>query len=92
MKRKVAPELTSPKACVYILTWTEANVSALGLSVTDRSVGIGRLLDFFLRPVNRFSYFRAKHNNSSNHKSKSFDSSRQFAVFVWRGFGENGVE
>ena len=45
----------------------------------------------FKLTVNQFGYVRAKHN-SSNHKSKSFHSSRQFAVFVWRGCGDNEVE
>ena len=41
------------------------------------------------RPVNRFGYIRAKHN-SCNRKSKSFHSSRHFAVFVRTGFAEYG--
>ena len=31
-------------------------------------------------------------NNSSNHKSKSFRSSKHFVVVVWRGFGNTEVE
>ena len=34
---------------------------------------------------------RAKHH-SSTRKTKSVNSSRHFAVFDWRGFGENEVE
>ena len=52
---------------------------------TDRQVG--RSVIGFYRAVNRFGYIWAKHN-SSNHTSKSFHSSRDFAIFVWWGFGK----
>ena len=50
----------------------------------------GRSLDFNAH----FGYIRAKHKLSNQQviKSKSFHSSRYFAVFGWRGFGENEVE
>ena len=43
-------------------------------------------------PSQPFRLYQGETQYSSNHTSKSFHSSKHFAVFVWKGFGENEVQ